>query len=175
MDEPAFWELIEKAGLNANDDYDAFTSYLETELFKMSETEILAFAEILHRKLSAANNRGLWGAACIINSGCSDGYSAENFEYFRGWLIARGKAVYETALFDPDALAEYINPGEESFEFESILYVAHYVYEVKTGREIPLSATDEPDQSDEEWEPGELASEYPRLTEKFNPLQFDSF
>ena len=33
--------------------------------------------------------------------GCSD----DGFDYFRGWLIARGRQAFDQAVADPDALA----------------------------------------------------------------------
>ncbi|MFC9245678.1 DUF4240 domain-containing protein [Streptomyces sp. NPDC057136] len=44
----------------------------------------------------------LWAAAYVINGGCSD----DGFDYFRGWLIAQGREVFERTAADPDALAE---------------------------------------------------------------------
>ncbi|MEO5978010.1 MAG: DUF4240 domain-containing protein, partial [Chryseolinea sp.] len=40
-------------------------------------------------------------AAYTIHSGCSD----DGFADFRGWLISRGKSVYENSLSSPDNLA----------------------------------------------------------------------
>jgi hypothetical protein len=44
----------------------------------------------------------LSGAAYLINGRCSD----DGVEYFRGWLIAQGRATYERVVADPDALAD---------------------------------------------------------------------
>jgi hypothetical protein len=45
----------------------------------------------------------LWGAAYQINRGCSD----DSFDYFRGWLMAQGQTVWESAVADPDTLADH--------------------------------------------------------------------
>ncbi|WP_342210876.1 LysR family transcriptional regulator [Streptomyces sp. DH-12] len=44
----------------------------------------------------------LWAAAYVINGGCSD----DGFDYFRGWLIAQGREVFERAVARPGALAD---------------------------------------------------------------------
>jgi len=43
----------------------------------------------------------LWGAAYLINGGCSD----DAFEYFRGWLIVQGRGTYERIVADPPILS----------------------------------------------------------------------
>jgi Protein of unknown function (DUF4240) len=45
----------------------------------------------------------LWGAAYLINGGCSD----DGFDYFRGWLLSQGHATWQAALADPDSLADH--------------------------------------------------------------------
>src|SRR5207249_5020548 len=50
----------------------------------------------------------------LINGGCSD----DGFEYFRGWVILRGRKAYEAAMKNPDSLAGVVDPDEEFCEFE---------------------------------------------------------
>jgi hypothetical protein len=100
------------------------------------------FGEVVNR----AYDWNLWGAAYLIEGGCSD----DGFEYFRRWLISMGREVYEAALRDPESLADVAGqPGIEfddlGTEFEEFGYVAYEVYEEKTGRELvddiqPLSS-----------------------------------
>ena len=52
--------------------------------------------------LAASYREDLWGAAYLINGGASD----DGFEYFRGWLMTQGRAVFARAVADPDSLAE---------------------------------------------------------------------
>jgi hypothetical protein len=42
------------------------------------------------------------GAAYLLNFGCSD----DGLDYFRGWLLTQGRAIWEAALQNPDGLAE---------------------------------------------------------------------
>jgi Protein of unknown function (DUF4240) len=85
----------------------------------------------LHQISYLAN---LWGTAFLMNGGASD----DGFDYFRGWLISQGRKVFEAALENPDSLSDVIDKDAEAdFEFEnaSILNVAVWVWQTKTGLE----------------------------------------
>ena len=73
----------------------------------------------------------LWGAAYLINGGCSD----DGFAYFRSWLISRGRAAYEEAVRDPDSLADLVDPDRDDYEFEDLWGLALVVYEERTGED----------------------------------------
>ena len=53
----------------------------------------------------------LWGVAYILKGGCSD----DGFEYFRAWLIARGRDFVAQALADPEGLGVAIDPGPGNY------------------------------------------------------------
>lgn len=114
----------------------------------------------------------LWGAAYIINGGCSD----DGFIDFRYGLISRGKAVYEAALVNPDSLFDvvYDQSDEDDIENELFGYVAAEVYESKTGNELPSSDIDSPsDPLGDQWDfdNGELCAKHlPKLWAKFADL-----
>lgn len=80
-------------------------------------------------------------AAYLVNGGCSD----DGFDYFRGWLIARGREVFEDVLADPDAIAE--PPAVEAaaaeggdLEDEDVLGIVWNAHIAATGAEIPAGA-----------------------------------
>src|SRR5262245_15492561 len=100
MDKSTFWSLIEGAKKKAKGNPEKQVEILEKELAKFPPEEIIAFNKIYDEFRFRAYRRELWAAAYIINGGCSD----DGFEYFRGWLIAQGKEVYEDALRDPELL-----------------------------------------------------------------------
>jgi hypothetical protein len=81
----------------------------------------------------------LWGAAYLINGGCSD----DGYEYFRGWLIAQGRATFERIVADPDALADLPDIrvaaafGRDDVECESALGIADDAHLVATGHHLP--------------------------------------
>jgi Protein of unknown function (DUF4240) len=69
--------------------------------------------EVQHRQAFADSyDWGLWGAAYVIDGGCSD----DGFDYFRAYLISRGRAVFEAAMADPDSLADADLEGGEMWE-----------------------------------------------------------
>jgi len=68
-----------------------------------------------------------------MNGGCSD----DGFEYFRNWVISRGKEVYLKAKENPDSLiSQKDNAEDDMFDFESFWYVSLEAFEQKTGEEL---------------------------------------
>lgn len=129
MDEATFWNVIDTAVRDADGDMEQAEESLLRDLSSREPAAIEHFQQILQSKLDDAYLWDLWGAAYIINGGCSD----DSFEYFRCWLISRGRAVYEAAIANPDSSADLASPGE----FESLLYVALRAYEKVAGSKMP--------------------------------------
>jgi hypothetical protein len=104
----------------------------------------------------------VWGAAFLMNGGCSD----DGFRYFRDWLVSEGEAVFEAALDDPESLASK-KPGAE-FELESFGYVAAEVYEQMTDAEMPRGrAQESASPAGKAWEESDLPARFPRLAARF--------
>src|SRR5262249_58406734 len=103
------------------------------QLRKLSPEEVRDFARWLDEKLVGAYTWDLWGAAYLINGGCSD----DGFHYFRAWLISRGQAVYEGAVQNPDSLAGLTDPERDDYEFEDLWHIPQDVYKELTGEEMP--------------------------------------
>lgn len=104
----------------------------------------------------------------LINGDCSN----DGFDYFRGWLIAQGEAMFERALADPDTLADVVELSSDSveladLELEDMLGVAYYAYEKNTGQELPEVAWDGPRHPDEpagkRWDEDDDAGYFARL------------
>ena len=143
MDERRFWELIDQGRQAASGDdmgaADRQAVALEATLAKFPPEEIVAFQQILDRKMADSYRWDLWGAAYLLNGGCSD----DCFDYFRAWLIGRGLQVFEAALKKPDSLVEFAadprrtDPSEAARECESFLYVARGAYRKAAGAEMP--------------------------------------
>jgi hypothetical protein len=165
MNAHEFWEMIED-GVDRNDPTELDVSALEEALQDSSPEEIVDYATHFERLLRLSYTNDLWGAAYIINGGCSD----DGFEYFRGWLIGMGREAFEEALEDPDSLIEVAVPDVEC---EDILYAHTAVYEDLTGEEMPeLDLDDEepPDDDEDEWDfddDAEMKKRYPQLFKKF--------
>ena len=114
-------------------DPEAQAEELTDLLSDLPPDEIVAFDRLLHELLAAAYRWDLWGAAYIINGGCSD----DGFEYFRAWLVAQGERTYREALADPETLVDRAEP--DATNAESLLYAAGDAYRVETGRDLPAS------------------------------------
>src|SRR5262245_43584872 len=167
-----FWQIIERAA-KADHDPDAHMEALRSELRELSFDEIISFEVAFRRYLNEAYTWDLCGAACVVHGGCTD----DGFEYFRRWLVSRGRQVYEAALADPDNLAEMdVRPGHYGvWEFELIYYVAREVFKEKGGEgdvrdhSEPEAGMDGSELSGEPFEADELhlARRYPRLYRRF--------
>jgi Protein of unknown function (DUF4240) len=71
MDVDAFWELIERIRANAHDD-EHLVEGLATALLALPTEEILDLEEQLSEAKHQAYRWEVWGAAYLINAGCSD-------------------------------------------------------------------------------------------------------
>ncbi|MFD3676130.1 DUF4240 domain-containing protein [Streptomyces sp. NPDC058613] len=139
MDKQTFWKLIDTARAEAGpDEVAARASQL---LAVLPEAEIAAAQQVLWDLLADSYRSPLWAAAYVINGGCSD----DGFDYFRGWLLTQGEAVFTAALADPDSLAglpavrEAARKGFD-LEDERALTIAWTAYECATGRALPADS-----------------------------------
>src|SRR5215203_4472870 len=100
MDHLQFWRLIEAARAESGGDCRRQVILLTEILTELPEQDIVRFEQILGEHMAFSHNWDLWAAAFIINGGCSD----DCFDYFRGWLIGQGAAVFYSAFRDPESL-----------------------------------------------------------------------
>ena len=168
MEHAAFWEIIETAKDSAQGNQDIQINFIRDALLQLPPEEIYDFDRILldYHALSFRND--LWAAAYIINGGCSD----DAFEYFRFWLIAQGKRVFEAALQNPETLVEIllmpplVNTFYPELDFEELGYVARNTHKSKTGRDMPLPplpARPDPELTGPEWSEDNLPEIFPEL------------
>ncbi|MCA8998273.1 MAG: DUF4240 domain-containing protein [Planctomycetaceae bacterium] len=157
-----FWSLIESTR-SCEDLYEQVES-IEAALIEMSQEEIVDFERHMADLLKTSYSWELWGAAYLINGGCSD----DGFDYFRGWLLTQGQSIFEKALADPDSLADL--PGlEQDVECEEILNVAQSAYESVADGDMPMVPIQLPALG-EDWDfddDEEMRQRYPKLFAKF--------
>ncbi|GAA4576943.1 DUF4240 domain-containing protein [Micromonospora coerulea] len=133
-----FWQLIDRAREGGGGESDAVAARAVALLAERDPEEIVGYAHHQQRVLAASYRVDLWGAAYLINGGAS----ADGFEYFRGWLMTQGRAVFARAVADPDSLAELSRvraaslSGEE-FQCEAMLVVPWEAYRKATAAELP--------------------------------------
>jgi hypothetical protein len=156
MNRDEFWTLIEEGH-----EADEPAALVRRELEHLTAEELIAYQNHFEQLFADAYRWDLWGAAYIIESGCSD----DGFTDFRYALISRGRAAYEAALKDPDSLADANIVSDELFG-----YVAFDVYSDKTGTEMPRNSRLQPKMPiGEEWnfdDATENRRRLPRLWEK---------
>jgi hypothetical protein len=160
MDKQSFWELLE--GL----DPETAGGELAARLDALEPEAIAAFQRHFDEEHARACTWPLWGAAYLMEGGCSD----DGFIDFRHGLISRGRKIFESALADPDSLADLLDEDDflSNEEFGS---VAMEIHGSKAGGEIPRGDVEAPaDPSGEGWDfddEGLCAARLPKLWAKF--------
>lgn len=132
-------------------------------LLALPEARVHKIDQEFEKEFSRAYSWRLWGAAYVINGGCSD----DCFDYFRGWLVMQGSAVFKAAIRDPDSLADYPYL-EQPFELEEAVSVTTDAYREAFGTE-PDNASVKPNLGPS-WDfddQAEMRRRYPKLARKF--------
>ncbi|HBJ8906040.1 TPA: DUF4240 domain-containing protein [Listeria monocytogenes] len=120
-----FWGIIDNSDKG---------SKLEELLEKLSEDELFGYdywSNYFHKK---SYNQSLWAVAYVVLGGCSD----DGFDYFRYWLITRGKAVFTSAVENADTLCgEFDLLTEDEYpENEEVAYLVMDIFENKLGKDF---------------------------------------
>lgn len=166
MNEASFWRLIAEARGSAGGDTGRQSGLLEESLRQLAAPQIAEFGRLWHRFDQQAYTWDLWGAAYVIDDGCSD----DCFRDFRAYVISLGQQPYEAALRDPDALAPVVQDAETG-DWENADDVAPEAYEEVAGEDIPSGDSDvSGNPSGTSWDDeqqDELVRRYPRLAARF--------
>jgi hypothetical protein len=131
LDEDFFWKIVQESLVNSSDQ-DEQEQFLISRLKKLSSKEIIGFRLRTDKLLYDTYNSEMWCAGYIMNGGCSD----DSFEYFRNWIISKGKTVYYDAKNNPDSLISQVEEEADIYDFESFWYVALKAFQQKTGKEL---------------------------------------
>lgn len=154
-----FWSLIESARARGGECMSLSARVTDT-LAKLPPAAIIEFNEELTARLAESYRWDLWAVASVANDGASD----DGFDYFRGWLITRGRARFERAMRDAPLAVEGAPKGD-ALECEDVLYVARQAYERVAADEIPEPKTEVPDEPrGTRWSEGSIDKVYPGLT-----------
>lgn len=168
MDRERFWQIIERT-TPSEANTDAQVAALRKELDSLNPAEIAAFDATFDQIMRESYSWDLWGAAYVVHGGASD----DGFEYFRNWLISKGRPLYEAVLKNPDSLADKLAADSSGpLEFEGFAYVAREAWAARTGRdgsEMPGGAQPygEPTGQPFEEDAAHLARRYPKLWKRF--------
>jgi len=166
MNGAAFWGLIERARADADNDTERQSELLEERLSKLPPRQIVRFQQIRRQMDERAYTWDIWGAAYVIDDGCSD----DCFRDFRAYLISLGPRAFAAAMRNPDSLAPIVQDAEQG-DWENADDVAPDAYQTASGDDFPADSSDlsgsprgEPwdDESQET-----LAQRYPALAARF--------
>jgi hypothetical protein len=174
MDEKSFWLLIDESqdkarGETSSDRADDQAMHLTEILKSLPPDEIREFDLIFRRFHAQAYRYDIWGAAYLVQGGCSD----DAFDYFRAWLIAQGDGAFRRVLDDPETLMEFAlnepDPRDVILEAERMLYAAADAWREITGEEeLPDPDFEHPTEPEgKPWEEEDLRELFPKLFEKF--------
>jgi hypothetical protein len=131
LDEDTYWGIIENS-LKDNSTPADQELFLVNEIEKLTPKEMIGFRLRTDKLLFDSYTSDLWCAAYIIDGGCSD----DGFEYFRCWLISRGKETFYKAKANPDSLITLVKENEGIYEFEGFWYVAVNAFKNSTGEDL---------------------------------------
>ena len=161
METDGFWKVIESAGPG---ECSVVASAVQANLGQLSAQEVADFCRIFDTHMDVLYTWDLWGVAYILNGGCSD----DGFEYFRAWVLSRGRSATELARSDPEGFGLSVSPNTDpdEMECEELIYAGGSAYKTLTGDFGPPRVTPRPAApSGEEWEESieSLRSRFPRL------------
>lgn len=133
LDEDRYWNLVQRSLEESGGDQECQQNVLVQALEDLTPTEIVGFRLRTDKLLYDTYTSEMWCAGYLINGGCSD----DGFQYFRLWVISRGRAIYEAAKLDPDALSQHLDDNMgQYYDFEPFWYVALTAFEKKTGQNL---------------------------------------
>ena len=162
MKKTQFWKIINNSRIGLDSVTPAGNMELQLNKIRdilndLSIREAAEFHGLFVELFRSAYTWDLWGAASLMNDGCSD----DGFMDFRAWLISMGQEVYEKAITDPESLIACADdPTIEAYSFEEFLYVSSAA--ISPGSSLGVQP------SGETWEDDyDLKQRYPKLWERF--------
>ena len=158
MDTDQFWSLIERVHQGANGVMDAKCRLLKQELSALPDGDLQSFAAHFDRFDARAYAWPLWGAAYVLNGGCSD----DAFTDFRATLISMGRRIYEAALDDPNSLGGVQFDRNEAC-YEGFQYALGDALEARWGERPPREVAFPRKAPGEEWDEDTVETLFPGL------------
>ena len=176
MNTDAFWQIIETTCHSDPTSAEEWDARITSRLEKLPADEIVAWNDIFDKLAQDAYRNDMWAAAYLINGGASD----DGFYYFRCWLIGMGRIIYESAIADPDNLANVAKPSwmADGIDAEAEIYAAaHQAWMNVTGKtyddEYP-SRNESAELAGEDWDfddDAEMAKRLPRLFQLYDDAE----
>lgn len=134
MEQGQFWDIIGRSLEASGGSIERQAAGLEDILAALPPAQVASFNARFASKNLELYSWELWGAAYVLNGGCSN----DCFEYFRSWVVGQGPDYFKAVQRDPKVL----NDGRLSFALESddaewLSYVGEDAYRrASGGREL---------------------------------------
>jgi hypothetical protein len=162
MDELKFWSIVQHAHDQSGGDMDEKCEAVKAAVASLPKEDAIGFARLFDEMMDRSYSWPLWAAAYIIYGGCSD----DAFSDFRASLISRGRRAFESAIANPESLADE-EADEESWFYEGYQYAVSDGVEAAAGFVPDRDKPHPEDPSGQEWEEDKVYELFPRLSEKF--------
>lgn len=150
-----FWQIIEDARGNA--------AKVTAALLLVPAEEIEAFANLYGEQMNRLHHWDIWGAAFVLNDGCSD----DCFHYFKAFVIGKGRKFFEQAVLAPDELAPLITSKDlkNGCDNEALNYAAAEAYEQIANADLvtEVESLEGTEPAGETWEEDEVYDRFPKL------------
>lgn len=165
--ESDFWQLVTVADKTAEPE--SVTQRLKGLLADLDDEQLVAFDKQFSICMRQSYTWDLFGAAFVM-AGCNDEYG---FSEFRCWLISRGESVFNTAITNPDSLADctpVYHLNEQPYPYlDEYDLVAGLLYEERNDDELPFvpSGLEQPKGKRFKDKPKFLKQSYPNLFSKY--------
>ncbi|WP_181149803.1 DUF4240 domain-containing protein [Arthrobacter sp. MYb227] len=111
MEDEQFWDITGRSLEASAGSIERQATELEDILGALPPAQVASFNARFVSKTNELYSWELWGAAYVLNGGCSD----DCFDYFRNWVVGQGRDYFKAVQLDPQVL----NDGRLSFAFES--------------------------------------------------------
>lgn len=133
MDNRTFWDILDSSREGTDGDLEAQSANLVALLDALPVEEVVAFDARFVEANLALYTWDIAGAGTVLLGWMSD----DVFTDLRTWVVARGRAVHERVLADPDSLVDVDVEDLEAVGLaEELAYAAHGAYESRTGRAL---------------------------------------
>jgi len=154
-----FWAIVEHARARSSE-CDNVAQRLADTLSRLPAPAIVEFSNELDARMAESYRWDLWAVAYVANGGASD----DGFDYFRAWLITRGREQFERALRDAPSAVEGA-PRSGELECEDVIGVANEAYNRVAGKAMPASTVRWPKEPvGKPWTEETIDQVYPGLT-----------
>ena len=181
MTDNACWQIIERARSQSGGEFEVQVDLITEHLAARPAGEILAFGSWVRRRMADAILPDLllvveW----VYDVNGLGPVSGDGWEYWLGWLVARGRDDFDAARRDADMVADFFTDIEDFLKGEELASAAGRAYEEVTGEAEWPDALYEPMLVEKrpggpaaaEMTPERLRARFPRMSRKFGMPAF---